>query len=179
MNAQKEWRRVDASGDVHFRLGELSTSDGPSKISLESWVAAEAPQMSKGCLQMDIEGDEYLVLLQSSSELLRRFILIVIEFHNLERLLDPYAFPFIYESFNKLFLNFDLVHIRPNHNGPPHHMGEFTVPRQVELTLLRRDSGRLLPDSKRTLPTALDHEAFLYPPRQSRFDLGFPANWYR
>jgi hypothetical protein len=179
MNAQKKWRRVNTSGDVRFRLGELSTSDGPSKISLESWVAAEAPQMAKGCLQMDIEGDEYLVLLESSPELLRKFLLIVIEFHNLERLLDPYAFPFIYESFNKLFLNFDLVHIRPNHNGPPHHMGEFTVPRQVELTLLRRDSGCLLPVSKKTLPTALDHEAYLYPPGQPRFDLGFPTNWYR
>jgi hypothetical protein len=46
-------------------------------------------------LQMDIEGAEWHVLLNVSRDTLRRFRIIVIELHDLERLMDKHAFVII------------------------------------------------------------------------------------
>ena len=46
-------------------------------------------------LQMDIEGSEYGVILSTPDHLLDQFRIIVIEFHGLEKLFDPFVFEYI------------------------------------------------------------------------------------
>ena len=65
-------------------------------------------------MQMDIEGDEYKVLLDMPIKLLKQFRIIVIEFHFLTRLFNLYSNQFIYSSFKKLLEHFKVVHIHPN-----------------------------------------------------------------
>ena len=53
-------------------------------------------------LQMDIEGDEYKVLLDMPQFELKKFRIIVVEFHFLTRLFDPHVGQFIYSSLKNL-----------------------------------------------------------------------------
>jgi hypothetical protein len=70
------------------RFEFISKYIGPTNncdfITLDTWVKESIKSKETDLiLQMDIEGWEYLSLINSSNELLKRFRLIVIEFHNL------------------------------------------------------------------------------------------------
>lgn len=88
---------------------------------------------------MDIEGGEYDVLLESSSELLRRFRVIIIEFHSLQDIFNPKAFDLIYGCFYKLSKDFHVVHIHPNNCSGLVKCGEFEVAPVMEFTYIRKD----------------------------------------
>ncbi len=53
-------------------------------------------------LQMEIEGEEYDVIFYTANETLKKFRIIVIEFHKLDILLDKYGYQIINAAFNKL-----------------------------------------------------------------------------
>ena len=90
-------------------------------------------------LQMDIEGAEYRVLLESSDEILNKFRIIVIEFHHLNRLFEMSGFDLIDLTIRKLLKQFEIVHMHPNNcREPVVHYG-FSVPPVMEFTFLRKD----------------------------------------
>src|ERR1700722_19015791 len=89
-------------------------------------------------LQMDIEGAEYQVILNATDELLSQFRILVIEFHSLDRLLDPLLFGIISACFEKLLESFCVVHIHPNNFYGSVKRGEIEIPRIMEFTFLNK-----------------------------------------
>jgi hypothetical protein len=69
------------------------------------------------------------VLLNSSPETLRRFRIIIVEVHDLERLLDKHAFQIIEGAFSRLLQDFHLVHNHPNNCGQSIRVGDLVIPR--------------------------------------------------
>ena len=63
---------------------------------------AEYPQGQDFLLQMDIEGGEYLSLLATPQELLRRFRIIVLEVHYVE----CWAHPLFFNTVEAMFGNY-------------------------------------------------------------------------
>jgi len=108
--------------------------------TLDNWVSKKTPGHPDDLiLQMDIEGGEYDVLLQSPSNLLRRFRILVIEFHSLDGLMDQYGYKIISHVFMKLLSDFEIVHIHPNNASNIFRTGEYTIPGAMEFTFLRKD----------------------------------------
>ena len=71
----------------HFRRAFLGPYSAPGVITMEEWVAAASPEPHGDLLlQMDIEGDEYVVFLTTPASLLQRFRIMVVEFHYLHLL---------------------------------------------------------------------------------------------
>jgi hypothetical protein len=67
-----------------FRKKWLDIDRGPDSISLKEWINEESPDSSQDLiLQIDIEGAEYRNLLDAEYSTLRRFRIIVIEYHGL------------------------------------------------------------------------------------------------
>lgn len=73
-------------GRQSFEQKWLGTKDNETTLTLESWIESKSPDNIWGdfILQMDIEGNEYNVLQNASSELISRFRIIAIELHYLE-----------------------------------------------------------------------------------------------
>ena len=85
-----------------FEKKYLGSKNNEIFITLESWIESKAPTKCDLILQMDIEGFEYPVIFDTSSEILNRFRILVIEFHNLDRLFNPIGFEFINLTFAKI-----------------------------------------------------------------------------
>jgi hypothetical protein len=163
------------AGFVHasFEPVFLGTFDAEGTTTLGRWVERHAPAGSGDLiLQMDIEGAEYGVIDNAASELLRRFRILVIEFHNFDGIGQPFICRRIGEVLEKLRLDFVPVHLHPNNYAGIVHIGGLPVPPLLEVTFLRKD--RCLTTALRTdFPHPLDRDNV---PRKS--PVALPREWY-
>lgn len=156
-DASVERPPVDVPGATFDRLWLASRTDG-NRITLGDWMRRYRPE-SRGdlLLQMDIEGAEYEVLPEISASDLARFRIVVLEFHQLHLLADPFVFRLFLPAFEKLLMGFAPVHLHPNNNRGTIRYGSLDLPRCVEMTFLRRD--RIRPGGPEpVLPHPLDRE---------------------
>lgn len=133
-------------------LGE----DGqPDQISLASWVARYIPNDDDRdlLLQMDIEGAEFSVIEAAPPNLLRRFRIMIVEFHGLQKLGLCDEFERISSVFDKILEDFHVVHLHPNNCCGGEIIAGIEIPRVLELTFLRKDR-----DHGRNFVTRLPHE---------------------
>jgi hypothetical protein len=162
------------SGDMFdFERKFLGVKGGGSFITLEDWVRRKAPDASDLIPQMDIEGAEYRVVLSTKQEILRRFRIMVIEFHHLACIYDRIGLDLVSLTFSKLLQDFEIVHIHPNNRIRPIAFNTFETPPLIEFTFLRRDrvtSRR----SVSSFPHPLDRKNVA-----ARPDVDLPACWYR
>ncbi len=117
-------------------LGPKSTE---KFITLEEWIAQKSVFSGDLILQMDIEGSEYGVLLETDSELLKRFRIIVVEFHDLDSLYDKMGYELLSHVFSKILKDFDVVHIHPNNCRRSTKCYGFEIPPAMEFTFIRKD----------------------------------------
>lgn len=77
---------------MSFEKRFLGSYDSDIHTTLGSWVARH-PEAGPGdlLLQMDIEGAEYDVIPNVEPSLLRRFRILVIEFHKLDWIAQPFV----------------------------------------------------------------------------------------
>lgn len=157
----------------HFDKKFLGPFDGGHFMTLESWVAQYVPGKSDLILQMDIEGAEYGVIMDTSPETLRRFRIMAIEFHGLHALCDKFGFELIHLCFMKLMKDFEVVHIHPNNRALPVKLGPYEIPPLIEVTLLRRDRiSEMSPAA--VFPHPLDRSS------SERFaDFALPQCWFQ
>jgi len=159
---------------IHFEKKFLGSANDAAYMTLESWVERMADARDQDLiLQMDIEGDEYDVLLHASTELLKRFRIAVIEFHYLDSLFSQAGFKLIDNTFAKLLTIFHVVHLHANNSCEPISLGECVVPPVMEVTLLRKDRCAFVKPVTQ-LPHPLDS-----PCSRWRRDIVVPACWYR
>ena len=121
------------------------STDGKKYISLSEWVEEKSQSDRDLMLQIDIEGAEFLTLMAASTQLLKRFRIVVIELHFLEALKNKWAFDQIYlPFFDRILKEFDVVHLHPNNCCGTWTYGDFEFPRIIELTLHRKDRSMYL-----------------------------------
>ena len=150
-------------------LGQVEDS---VHITLENWVNRKAHDQSDFILQMDIEGAEYEVIFDTSSETLRKFRILVIEFHRLEAIIVRYGFDLINLTFKKILKDFEIVHIHPNNAATLKKYKGFEIPPTMEFTFLRKDR---ITSRQPTLnfPHKLDS-----PNAPNKEDYPLPKCWY-
>jgi len=128
-------------------------------MTLESWINQKSPNVSNAILQMDIEGSEYAVIYQTPLEILKKFRIMVIEFHGLDNIFNQGGFDLIYLTFQKILTEFEIVHIHANNVWPALNYGVYEVPPLIEFTFLRKDRiGSMTPNLN--FPHPLDVKNF-------------------
>jgi hypothetical protein len=140
-------------------------------ITADRWIEDLEPGNGDLLLQMDIEGAEWLVLLNISAANLARFRIIVLELHDMERLMDKHAFQIIHGVMDRLLERFYVVHNHPNNYGGLVRAGAIEIPRSLEMTLLRRDRVSQV-SSATQFPHPLDQVN-----AEDRRDIVLPAAW--
>ncbi len=114
------------------------TDTAAKLISLEEW-SAEAEEVGDLILQMDIEGFEYEVIHSLTERLLKRFRIIVVEFHHLHQLLNCNHFGYMSRAFAKLRQFHDVVYINANYVDGSVFLHGMEIPKMMEFTFYRRD----------------------------------------
>jgi len=155
---------VDGPSQHHCRFHflkkfiDIATSD--STITLQDFCES-IQNYTNGLdlmLQMDIEGAEYRVLLSTPEAIIRRFRVMVIEFHNLDNMLSRFSFQFIRATFLRLLEHFYVVHIHPNNAGRVARRGKLYIPTLLEFTFLRKDHALTVSEKPIHFPRPLDFD---------------------
>lgn len=158
----------------HFEKRYLGAVNNSIYMTLEAWIAKTLQENRQDLiLQMDIEGNEYDVILATPESIWRRFRIVVVEFHGLHTIFNQYGLKLMTFCFRKLLEIFDIVHIHPNNVSVPLKRGELEVPSVMEMSFLRKDRVQWRKPSTH-FPNPLDR-----PSVPSRRDLVLPACWYR
>jgi hypothetical protein len=122
----------------------LGSYNDETYLTLDKWVAECEPDGDVDLiLQMDIENSEYIVIPSIPDDLLKRFRIIIVEFHGLHRLWDKFFFSVASNCFNKLLMYHHCVHIHPNNNGGIYTYGGIAIPKAMEFTFYRKDRSEI------------------------------------
>jgi hypothetical protein len=158
---------------ISFERKFLGLTNDDVFVTLNQWVAEKAPSTNDFLLQMDIEGAEYDVLFDTSDEVLKKFRIMVIEFHHLDKLMLAGDFKLFDLIFRKITKYFDLVHIHPNNCAPAYAYAGFGLPPIMEFTFLRKDR---VSDRKpcEAFPHPLDHKNI-----EHLADVALPGCWHQ
>lgn len=123
-------------------------------LTLDEWVSKyNLKKNSDLMLQMDIEGYEYEALLSASNQLMNRFRIIVIEFHELNLLFSKPFFDKFSNVFDKILQSHECVHIHPNNCCKIVKKGNIEIPPVMEFTFIRKDRIK-----EKTLTRTFPHE---------------------
>ncbi len=133
----------------------VDVTASPRALTLDE-LCREAKIDGDLILQMDIEGAEYRVLCSASDELLQRFRIIIVEFHELDQLFSRFSFGIISAAFTKLTMHHAVVHIHPNNVSKPVTRGALSVPPVMEFTFYRKDRMAGRTERRPTFPHPLD-----------------------
>ena len=109
-------------------------------MTMDSWIGTLLPELQSDLLlQIDIEGYEYEVFLSISDQLMRRFRIIVAEFHQLKQLWNGPFFSVAARAFEKILQTHTCVHIHPNNFYGSYKKNGVEIPKLMEFTFLRND----------------------------------------
>jgi len=141
----------------HFEKKFLGNKNDEKFIRLEDWVKDNINDNSDLILQMDIEGAEYEVIIDTPSDIFKKFRIMAIEFHCLDMIFNNNSFKMVEAVFDKLCNDFTVVHIHPNNSRPIINKNSINIPELLEFTFLRNDRVELN-DKKLSFPHALDEQ---------------------
>ena len=106
-------------------------------------------------LKMDIEGHEYSALLACPVEQLERVLFLVGEFHGLTAAIASGQTQPLEDTFRKLRLGFEVVHLHANNAVGCRLCGGYLVPQHLEITWVNRKFYSFV-ESQELFPTPLD-----------------------
>ena len=142
---------------IDFEKKYLGVVNDELTTTLDEWVRRKIGTGDGDLLlQMDIEGHEWPVLLNTSNNLLTKFRIIVLELHGVSRCIDEFALRIMDSCMRRLNELFHVVHVHPNNMIAPIRIGDFEIPDLLEVTLLRRDRAAAL-GPVTVFPHPLDH----------------------
>ena len=148
--------------NFNFLKYNLNSFNDNKNITIKRWIEISGVEDDNNLLQMDIEGSEYDVLINTSIEELKKFKILIIEFHRFEMIFTDTGFRLLNSIFNKLRSEFNIVHIHPNDCCGSYKKGSIEIPRLIEYTFLRKD----ISNSKgfiNNYPNPLDHGSLTLP----------------
>ncbi len=131
-------------------------------LTLDDWYkmspAHEAAGHDDLLLEMDVEGAEYEIINSVSDNLLRRFRIIIVEFHFIHLFGLAYTFPIVSSCFKKLLRSHRVVHIHPNNYSlGTLQFGDVELSSFMEFTFYRKDRC-LREDAWDSFPHPLDQD---------------------
>ncbi|MFC2080678.1 hypothetical protein ACFLR8_00535 [Bacteroidota bacterium] len=157
----------------NFIKKHIGCTNNSVYITMDEWVNSSWLNEDEDLiLQMDIEGGEYLSLINTSDSLMKRFRILVIEFHFLQDLWNPHFFEFAEVVFDKILQTHSCVHIHPNNIEGISHQYGIGIPKVAEFTFLRNDRTKF-ENYKMQFPHELDYD------NTNNESIVLPQNWHK
>jgi hypothetical protein len=141
---------------LHFERKKAAGNPSADAVTIAGLVAAHSKLSAPDIiLKMDIEGSEWDVLDNSSSESLSKLSQIICEFHGLGRLYEAPFHARALRVFHNLAQQFAVIHVHANNNGDMCNLANVAVPSTLEITFANRARYSFV-ESNETFPTPLD-----------------------
>jgi hypothetical protein len=105
---------------------------------------------------MDIEGCEYEILLDIEKNVIKKFKILVIEFHDFYNLASNAGADLFLSVFNKILENFYICHIHPNNCCGYVNINKILIPQVMEFTFINKNVVNKINKLKHNLPHNLD-----------------------
>jgi hypothetical protein len=155
-----------------FIKKHIGCTNNSSNITMDQWVNSSRLKEEDLLLQMDIEGSEYYSLINMSDSLMKRFRILVIEFHSLQELWNPQFFNLAEIVFDKILQTHTCVHIHPNNDRGIYNHSGIGIPRTAEFTFIRNDRTKF-ENHQTQFPHKLDFD------NTNKKTIVLPSNWYK
>ncbi|MAJ22281.1 MAG: hypothetical protein CBC24_00565 [Candidatus Pelagibacter sp. TMED64] len=141
-----------------FEKKNLNVFNDEKNFTLENWIKLKLGNNIEDnlILQMDIEGSEIGVIYNTSEEYLKKFKILVIEFHDFHFLGNLFGIRILDEVFSKLLKNFSICHIHPNNCCGKTNLNNMTIPSIMEITFINNEEVQYKKLVKHTFPHKLD-----------------------
>jgi hypothetical protein len=160
--------------ELIFEKKHLGVINNHEFQRLEEWVNLNSKTKNL-ILQMDIEGAEYSVILDTPIEILKKFRIIIIEFHDLDLSFNTQFFEIYSSVINKILKQFSVVHLHPNNCCGTFKHKNIEIPKVLEITFINND--RL---SKPKYQKVIDRRHLLDIDNNSKLPtLEIPKSWYK
>ncbi|MGL1932623.1 MAG: FkbM family methyltransferase [Desulfotalea sp.] len=142
----------------HFTKKFIGATNDDTFMTLDNWVINSGKDNGEDLLlQIDIEGYEYEVFLATSDKLMKRFRVIVAEFHQLDKFWSEPYFNLTSRAIEKILETHSCVHLHPNNCKETLNINGLNIPKVMELTFVRND--RVEKESFQTsFPHSLDFD---------------------
>ena len=132
----------------------LSVLNSKDSISINEFIDTEEEII----LKIDIEGDEYLNLINIDEDKLSRVRVLIIEFHDLRNLRSNFFFNIFDIVINKLSKFFYFCHLHPNNTSKIKKIGKVQIPDMLEITLINKKRVKITPKKKLKITHELDRK---------------------
>tara|TARA_B100000989_G_C19441128_1_gene427365 strand:- start:153 stop:956 length:804 start_codon:yes stop_codon:yes gene_type:complete len=121
-----------------FLKKNIDILNDESNITFEKWVNDQ--NLNNNLIgQIDIEGGEYNLILNTPNKIFQKFKVLIFEFHNIQKISDNITYEFYSSSIKKLLENFNVCHIHINNAEKFTTIRNINVPHLLEVTFLRKD----------------------------------------
>jgi len=125
--------------NYNFLKKNICISDDEENIRFETWVNSNASNSNSLIGQIDIEGGEYILIIDTPLNVLKKFKVLVIEFHNLNLISNRINYNLYLNVFKKILSIFNICHIHINNSEKPINIKGINIPPVIEFTFLRKD----------------------------------------
>jgi hypothetical protein len=140
--------------NYEFLKKNLGGHEDDKTTTLNSWMDSKETQDDL-LLQMDIEGSEYEVVNSLDELNLKKFKVMIIEFHYFEQVLTKMGYKTIESVMKKILKYFDVAHIHPNNCCGSYKVNKTIIPSTLEITFMTKELS-LKKDKIHKLPNKLD-----------------------
>ena len=105
---------------------------------------------------MDIDGDEYINLINIDTQKFLKIRIMILELHDLRNLRSHFFYKIFDEVINKLSKYLCFCHLHPNNTSKITKIGNMKIPDMLELTLINKSRVKFIPSKLSPLPHKLD-----------------------
>ena len=168
---------VDYFGIHDFKKKHLNTFNNEKNITLDTWVNEKILDKNndKLILQMDIENQELPVIYNTSMETLKRFRVLIIEFHDFNYLRNFFGYKIFNDIFDKILTNHTIIHAHSCNDSDYTYINNYKIPKIIEFTFIRND----LIKSKKKIEYDLPHPTLDFKSLPHQKDLYLPKIFYK
>jgi len=130
---------IEKPNTIHYFLNKnIGLENSDTEIRLESWINLNTNENQNLMLQMDIEGSELAVLLNTPQNILKKFKIMVIEFHNFTDIRTKLGISIYNTLFKKILEDHVICHCHPNNMGGQILINGIKIPRIIEFTFINK-----------------------------------------
>jgi len=159
-----------------FVKKNLNTFNNNKNITLKEWITSKLgfKKNYELILQMDIEGSEIRVLNDTNRNILKRFKIMVIEFHYFQSLALEQGCIIYEKVFTKILKDFVICHIHPNNCCGFSKINQYEIPNVMEFTFINKELVKYKKKIKNKLPHKFDFKC-----TPNKEDIKLPIYFYK
>lgn len=148
----------NASIKYDFIKKNLNTFNDTKNITIEKWIRDKLKfkKDHKLILQMDIEGSEIIVINQVKRKILKKFRIMIIEFHYFQSLALEQGCKIYEKVFTKILKDFVICHIHPNNCCGFSRINQYKIPNVMEFTFINKELVKFKKPILNKFPHKLD-----------------------